>query len=584
MTRRADPGRAAAPRWLRLLLLGALSLAACSQPDPGPSTTTRPTPPHVSGAPATAGEDLAEAPAAPDPAPSSGTDLPPPPATRDDLTAQLRALVEEARDAAEELQLAVHVTDERGRALVSAAADRPQLPASTLKVVTAAALLTTLGGDAELVTRVDATAGIDADGRLEGDLLLLGAGDPSLTTDEYSELVYAARPRTSLAALADQLVDAGLRELTGDVRGVADRYEDETLPAGWPERYLGSFDGRHIAGLTVDAGLRTLLDHPDARLRDPDEDDDALELDQLLDLLELDDEDRDALDLDDELDDLDPSLLRELADRDEDLVDLGDPEVRVELASDPVNHAAAELRRLLVDRDVEVAGEATVGRGQEPVVARLAAVPSPPLQELLRFTVQRSDNHLADTLFRLAGRVRTGEGTWSGGARALEQTLVRFGVDPTGAVFADGSGLSREDRLTARQLVDLDRALTGDPRFSAAWRDLQAVTGESGTLRRRLVDTTASGRFLGKTGTLRDVTALSGQVVATDAEGLAAPRYHLATLATADRVADRAVARALTDELVLALVADLDGCELRTPPDGDGPLGRAPSSVACGAD
>jgi D-alanyl-D-alanine carboxypeptidase len=243
-------------------------------------------------------------------------------------------------------------------------------------------------------------------------------------------------------------------------------------------------------------------------------------------------------------------------------------------------------RQLLEERGVEVVGRPTTDPPEHPLVARLARVSSATVADLLTFTVQRSDNHLADQLFHVIGRVRTGEGSWEHGGRALHQVLERFGVEHEEAVFADGSGLSRDDRVTARLLVELDLALTSSPRFSGPWRTFHAVAGETGTLRTRLAGTPAAGRFLGKTGTLRDVTAVSGQVLAADADaaGPALPRprrYHVAVLANDADGVQRGIARAAMDEIVLALTADLDGCRIEQAGTAEGPLGRPPSAVVC---
>src|SRR5690625_2226844 len=137
------------------------------------------------------------------PAPIVETPAPPPelPEGRDELIGRLQQLVGDAASLADDTQLAVLVTDEFGREVVAYGADEPVLPASTLKVVTAAALLTTLGADATFTTRVETTAPIDARGVLDGDLALIGSGDPALATEEYGRWIYPARPRTPLAKL-----------------------------------------------------------------------------------------------------------------------------------------------------------------------------------------------------------------------------------------------------------------------------------------------------------------------------------------------------------------------------------------------
>ena len=563
-----------------LLLAVALALTGCTTgegPDEQPQQSAPEQAPAPEAAPAEGpDEDVAEEPtrsaperapapeAVPDAsAPPEGPTEPPVPDDRAEVVARTQRLLADAVRAAEDVSLAVLVTDEHGREIAAHRPDEPMLPASTLKVVTAAALLMTVGPDATFTTRVESTAPIDGDGRLFGDLALVGGGDPALATDEYGRWVYPARPRTPLASLADELVELGLSHVDGDVVGMAPGFVGPTRAEGWPDRYFSSFDARYASGLTVDAGLRTILTYPE-----PEEDEEGAEEGEA------------------PGEDLDPADEARLASPDgaeppteegPDPEDLGPPDVKVDHVLDPAAHAAAELIRLLEERGVTVYGEARSGDVEEPMVGRLASVESPPMEELLRFAVQRSDNALTDGLFQAIGRIRTGEGSWSRGDRALRQVLDRLDIDHSQAVFADGSGLSRDDRLTVRLLVDLDRHMT-DGRHAQTWRSLMAVMGESGTLRERLRGTVAAGRFHGKTGTLRDVTALSGMV--TDADG---GRYHLAVVANDAQGQGRWVARQLMDELILQLSADVAGCAVTVeePDDEDEPTTIQRSTISC---
>ncbi|TVR37626.1 MAG: D-alanyl-D-alanine carboxypeptidase/D-alanyl-D-alanine-endopeptidase [Nitriliruptor sp.] len=507
-------------------------------------------------------------------APDPPVEFPPPPDGRDELTARTQELVDTAVVAADDATLGVMIIDEHGRTIAAHRADESLLPASTMKVVTAAAILTTLGPDGRLRTSVDATAPIDADGVLRGDLHLLGGGDPALVTDEYTRWVYPARPATPLAALADDLVAAGLRQVDGEVIGLAPGFTGPTRAEGWPDRYFSSFDARYASGLTVDAGLRTILTYPEPEPDDEDADDADDADDAASDDEDADDAATDGEDADDEADGDDPEDGSE-----DEPEDLGPPTVTVDHVQDPAAHAAAELVRLLEEREVEVTGASRSGEVSAPPVGRLATVQSPPMDELLRFTVERSDNHFADGMFQTIGRVRTGEGSWIRGDRALRQMLDRFQIDHDGAVFADGSGLSRDDRLSPRLLVDLDRTMTDGP-AAETWVSLMAVMGETGTLRQRLRGTVAQGRFRGKTGTLRDVTALSGAVIGDDGT-----RYHLAVLANEADGPGRWVARELMDELALQLSAEVAGCDvvvIRTePPDNGGPPPLPRSAITC---
>jgi serine-type D-Ala-D-Ala carboxypeptidase/endopeptidase (penicillin-binding protein 4) len=545
----------------------ALGLGGCLDTDADPDLTEAPDRTEATAAPAPPDDPPPATPPTPEVLPTPAPPEPPPlPASWSALVDRVDRLIASAVREMPDAQLAVLVTDEHGREVGSHRPDEPATPASTLKVVTAAAVLSTLGPDARVATRVETTGAIDGEGTIAGDLVLVGAGDPTLVTDEYARWIYPARPRTRLAELADQLVAAGITRVTGGVLGVAEGFNGPFVAEGWRDRYFSDLDARHVAGLTVDGGLVTTIRWPEldtrAReraLRRAEEAGEAPEDVELPEPVHI-------------------PLVGTRQEIEERLADLDPPVARVELAADPAAHAARELTRKLEERGVAVEGESGAAEldAELPVLGRLAVIQSPPMEEVLRFAVQRSDNHLSDQLFQLIGRVRTGEGNWERGERALRQVLDRYGIDHSRARFADGSGLSRDDRVTARLLVDLDRAMT-DSRFGTAWGGLMAVAGESGTLRQRLRGTPAAGRFLGKTGTLSDVTSLAGMVVGDDGG-----RYHLAIIANDASGADRWAARALMDELVLALVADVQGCEVREVAGADdGPLGIPPSAIAC---
>lgn len=498
--------------------------AAEEAPEAGSAPRDDPGPPAPEAdAPAPEPEPVPDPP--PDPEADEAGDAPP--VDRDALVARVESLIGDALGELSDAELGVLVVDPEGRTVGAHGADRPMLPASTLKLVTAAAVLTTLGPDARLRTSVETTAPIDGDGSLDGDLHLSGTGDPLLASAEYGRWVYPARPRTPLESLADGLVASGLTRVRGDIVGHARGFGGPTTAAGWIEGYYDDFDARHIGGLTVDAGLESRFRWADGEKPDPD-----------------DSETRPT-------------------------------RVILELAEDPARNAADQLARALDHRGVRIDGDVVAREPDEPLVGLLAQVQSPPMADLLRFMVQRSDNHIADTLLHTVGRVRTGEGSWGRGERAVVQVLDHLGVDHSGLRVADGSGLSRHDRLTAATLVELDRAMAGG-RHGETWQTLMAMAGERGTLSTRLRGTPAQGRLLAKTGSLRDVSSLSGFVGHED------DRHHFAIVANRATGTDRAVVRAFADELALLLTADLLDCGVASAPDErDGPLGRPPVAIAC---
>ena len=154
--------------------------------------------------------------------------------------------------------------------------------------------------------------------------------------------------------------------------------------------------------------------------------------------------------------------------------------------------------------------------GRTPSGARLlATVHSPAIATLIRLTNTPSDNYLAEMLVKGLGARFGGAGTTAAGAGVVRAQLAsKFQIHPN---VVDGSGLSRADSTSPRQVVSALRHLAANSTFV---RSL-AVAGQSGTLRARLIGTAAQGRCRGKTGTLHDVSNLVGYCHARDGHTLA---------------------------------------------------------------
>jgi serine-type D-Ala-D-Ala carboxypeptidase/endopeptidase (penicillin-binding protein 4) len=246
--------------------------------------------------------------------------------------------------------------------------------------------------------------------------------------------------------------------------------------------------------------------------------------------------------------------------------------VRARAAADPALEAATALTAALTARGIAVAGPAaSLPEGQRLAAAQaLGRVDSPPVAALLRHMVQESDNHMADTLFRAAGRHGPGRGSFDDAAAALPALLADLELDWSVAAVRDGSGLSRATAVPPTLLALLDYRMTRST-LGPTWQDLMAVAGVSGTLEGRLTGTIAELRLRGKTGSLGDVRALSGSVVGPDGRTL-----HLAVVSDQLQPVDLDDARRLQDLVVLALTAELHGCALAAPPSPTGAPTPAP--------
>jgi D-alanyl-D-alanine carboxypeptidase/D-alanyl-D-alanine-endopeptidase (penicillin-binding protein 4) len=122
--------------------------------------------------------------------------------------------------------------------------------------------------------------------------------------------------------------------------------------------------------------------------------------------------------------------------------------------------------------------------------------------------LNQSDNETAEAAIKEVGRTAAGEGSWTAGAQAATQLLTDAGVQLENVAIVDGSGLSIENHLTCNTLVDvLTREETGP-----VIREGLSVAGETGTLAEPWDGTAADGRLRAKSGTLRNATALAGEI------------------------------------------------------------------------
>ena len=177
---------------------------------------------------------------------------------------------------------------------------------------------------------------------------------------------------------------------------------------------------------------------------------------------------------------------------------------------------------------------------------------SPTMLEILDFTLLNSDNLLAERLARLASRAAGHSFNDLGVAITFNELLARFNIDSSKLVIVDASGLSKENRVTARIMGQLLYNLRKDEKFALLYQALP-VSGVSGTLKDRFITTApnAVGLVHAKTGTLNGTVTLAGYVESADRE------YVFVTLADeipkGNRASDKA--RAAIDRMLGRIAA-----------------------------
>ncbi|HRN52193.1 MAG TPA: D-alanyl-D-alanine carboxypeptidase/D-alanyl-D-alanine-endopeptidase [Gemmatimonadaceae bacterium] len=396
-----------------------------------------------------------------------------------------------------------------GDTLFSREADELLLPASTMKLYTAALAFERFGPAHQFRTDVLRDGEIGADGTLQGNLYLRGAGDPALGA-RYARWNDGVPPMQSIA---DLVYAAGVRRISGDIVGDASAFESRRVPEGWRTRYLQSGYAARVSALSVNENIANIVVRSTAGGATVSFEEPLIDL-PFHSTVTVRPGSRSA-------------YIRVWQDTTQDRfrvhgwIGALSPErtYRV-VVEQPERFAAAAFRAALQKRGIVVDGHAAAAT-TPPSAERLTAWASPPLAQLAVTMNGESNNHFAELLFRNAALSARGVGSAEAANEALRSFLAeRAGVRRDAVYAADGSGLSTLDRVTTRSMVHLLAYAQAAP-WGEVFQATLPVAGRTETLRTRMRRTAADNNLRGKTGTTNDVTSLAGYVTTQDGELLA---------------------------------------------------------------
>ncbi len=411
----------------------------------------------------------------------------------------------------------VKVVDlDSGETLYQLNADRLFTPASNAKLFSTSLALVRLGPDHRFLTRLAAEAPPDDEGRIAGDLALIGGGDPNLSSRVLpfeKQTQFAGDRLAPIEDLADEVVAAGVSRIDGDIVGDDTFYVWQRYPQGWSVEDTVNRDGAPVTALALNDNTVMLVVRPGAKAGDPA----AVRFEPPNGYFGIDNHVRTTsakggrpIRVDRKPGEQTVRLWGEIG-----LADAGFSEVLA--IDDPALFAAQALREALLRRSVGVLGQAASRHtfpwerdlSRKPFAWTLASRSSMPLVEDLRVTNKVSQNLHAELALRAAARVRRGEGSVEASLAELQGFLQEAGIGAQEVSLRDGSGLSRMDLVSPAAVVSL-LAYMWKSDLRERWLEALPVAGVDGTLRHRFQQSAATGRVHAKTGSLSNVAALSG--------------------------------------------------------------------------
>ena len=437
-----------------------------------------------------------------------------------------------------------------GKVIFENDAEKYFMPASNMKNFTVATALERLGPDFKYVTSAYAASLPDQSGAIEGDLRIFGRGDISISTAFFGTV--PTDPETyykGIDRLVDKIVATGVKRIEGSIVGDESYFKGSPVPATWEWDDLQWYYGAEISALplndnavdvsvsprSVGGSCNVTVSPPNALM-------------QIINrctttggatkrnLQVVKRIDRNVLEI-------------------SGTMPAGDGGFNSPVTfTRPADLFVALLKQRLELKGVTVTGgarTATIFIKPETPPIEIARLESPPFSVIAAKTMKPSQNMYTETILWTLGEQIGRASAPSAESATLGLGVVKgfmkqIGVPDDGIVQYDGSGLSRHDLITPSAVVTLYTYMAKQSRNAQAWRDSLTIGGVDGTLSNRFKGTAALGNIRGKTGTIDQVSALSGYLTTAGGEQI------LLSLVV-NGVADTRTRTSLIDAIVVSL-------------------------------
>jgi len=468
----------------------------------------------------------------PTPTPAASPSISPKPSASAQTLADLQSVIRNtlAKPEVRRGQVGVKIISlNSGKTVFEQNAEKYFMPASNMKNFTVAAALEKLTPDFRFITSVYAAAMPDSTGTVKGDLRIYGRGDVSISTS-FSEGNYYK----GLDELADRIIAAGVKRVEGSLVADDSYFKGSPIPGSWEWDDLQWYYGAEVSALPLNDNAIDLTVRPgpvgyactvNLSPYNP-----VYRVKNLCTTVAS-------------------GMPRSL--KIEKILGQNQLEITGALpignagftgyvtVSRPAGLFAALLKQRLEQKGVTVTGTFRAHNPLDSFQAsqsvEIAKLESAPLSLIAGKTMKPSQNMYTETLLWTLGeeeRKRIDSPTISPsapnipkdsselGIGVVKTFLTAIGVAPDGIVQHDGSGLSRHNLITPEAVVRLYTYMSKQSKYSNVWRDSLTIGGVDGTLANRFKGTLAAGNIRGKTGTINQVSALSGYISTAAGEQL----------------------------------------------------------------
>lgn len=389
--------------------------------------------------------------------------------------------------------------------------DQSLYPASTIKLWVAAAALEALGPNYRFETRLEYSGSIDNQGMLTGDLFIKGDGDPTLGSDRFDLPTGDLLLKWRLA-----VQEAGIRTIRGRIVGDTSSFESQMASPTWLWEDMGNYYGAGASGLCINENRYDIYFEPGKKEGDlvkiistfPD----------LPSMTFLNNVKTGKAGSGDGVTifGVEYTPLQQLTGT----VPAGEPRFRVKgslydppLIAAQMFHGCLDKAQVFVSCKPRSSVTYHLPSSKQRII--IDRTQSPPIKDIVKHMNKYSINIYADQLFKKLGQKLSGTGSFEMGSKAEKEYLASFNIDLSGSKVLDGSGLSRKNLITARQMVDFLSAVRQKEYFIHFYSSLPVagVSGlEGGGLSSFGEGTPLAKTLRAKTGSAEGAFALSGYI------------------------------------------------------------------------
>ena len=392
--------------------------------------------------------------------------------------------------------------------------DKLFMPASNLKLFTTAAGLILLGSDYKYKTNVYMNGKIDGS-VLKGDLVIQGRGDPTISGRFYDGNIYKV-----FDDWADSLSKLGVDEITGNIIGDDNSFDEVGLGAGWSWDYESEWFAAPSSAISFNDNVVNVYVTVNKENHLPQVSIEPVTK-YIIILNKVSTVPADSITSINVYRDMGTNVVTVYGT----IKQNSDTVKTFVTVNNPTQYAMVVLKDVLKRKGITIDGyPIDVDDISLPLdyskMTKLFTQYSPPLKEIIKIINKNSENFFAEQLLKTIGLETKNFGSSENGISSENKLFREMGINPEGMNIVDGSGLSRLDLVTPRQMVTLLSYMYKSKYFIPFYNSLP-IAGVDGTLGNRMQNSKAQGNIRAKTGFLEGVRSLSGYAYTGDHEPVA---------------------------------------------------------------